>query len=212
MNQMRILLVEDHFLARQALNSVLSLRSDMKIVAMAENGVEAVARYFEYHPDVVIMDLRLPGMSGLGAIRAIRQRDSNARILVLSNYDGSEDIYRALQAGATAYLLKDTTGAELVQAVQATFRGLRYIPRGVADRLAQRVGAEDLTARELEVLKLVAQGCSNRGIANTLGIAEKTARIHVSNILGKIGVSDRTQLAIEAIQRGLVHLEDRYKT
>lgn len=206
MSQMRILLVEDHFLARQALSSVLNLQNDMKIVATAENGVEAVDRYFEHLPDVVIMDLRLPGMSGFDAIRAIRQRDSSARILVLSNYDGSEDIYRALQAGATAYLLKDTSGAELVKAVQATHRGLRYIPRIVADRLAQRVGAEDLTARELEVLALVAHGRSNREIANNLGIAEKTARIHVSNILGKIGVSDRTQLAIAAIQRGLVHL------
>lgn len=206
MSQMRILLVEDHFLARQALSSVLNLQNDMKIVATAENGVEAVDRYFEHLPDVVIMDLRLPGMSGFDAIRAIRQRDSIARILVLSNYDGSEDIYRALQAGATAYLLKDTSGAELVKAVQATHRGLRYIPRSVADRLAQRVGAEDLTARELEVLALVAHGRSNREIANNLGIAEKTARIHVSNILGKIGVSDRTQLAIAAIQRGLVHL------
>lgn len=207
MNDIRILLVEDHFLARQALSSVLSLHHEMKIIATAENGAEAVERYFEHHPDVVIMDLRLPGMNGFDAIRAIRQRDSGARILVLSNYDGSEDIYRALQAGASAYLLKDTSGAELVEAVQATHRGLRYIPRSVGDRLAQRMGAEDLTARELEVLALVAHGYSNREIANTLGIAEKTARIHVSNILGKIGVSDRTQAAITAIQRGLVHLE-----
>jgi DNA-binding NarL/FixJ family response regulator len=207
MNQIKILLVEDHFLARQALTSVPSLHAEMKIVATAENGAEAVTHYFEYHPDVVIMDLRLPGMSGFDAIRAIRQRDSSARILVVSNYDGSEDIYRALQAGATAYLLKDTSGAELVQAVRATHRGLRYIPRSVGDRLAQRMGVEDLTARELEVLELVAHGRNNREIANTLGIAEKTARIHVSNILGKIGVSDRTQAAIAAIQRGLVHLE-----
>lgn len=207
MNHIRILLVEDHFLARQALSSVLTLHHEMKIVATAENGNEAVDRYFEYHPDVVIMDLRLPGMSGFEAIRVIRRHDSSARILVLSNYDGSEDIYRALQAGATAYLLKDTSGAELVEAVQATHRGLRYIPRTVGDRLAQRLGAEDLTARELEVLALVAHGYSNRGIAKTLGIAEKTARIHVSNILSKIGVSDRTQAAIAAIQRGLVHLE-----
>lgn len=206
MNQIRILLVEDHFLARQALTSVLSLHDEMKIVATGENGVEAVDRYFEFNPDVVIMDLRLPRMSGFDAIRAIRQRDSGARILVLSNYDGSEDIYRALQAGATAYLLKDTSGAELVQAVQATYRGQRYIPRDVASRLAQRMGAEELTARELEVLELIAHGQSNREIAETLGIADKTARIHVSNILGKIGVSDRTQAAIAAIQRGLVHL------
>lgn len=207
MNQIRILLVEDHFLARQALTSVLSLHDEMNIVAIGENGTEAVARYFEYRPDVVIMDLRLPGMSGFDAIRAIRQRDPSARILVVSNFDGSEDIYRALQAGAIAYLFKDTSAAELVQTVQATYRGQRYMPRNVGDRLAQRMGVEDLTARELEVLDLVAHGRNNREIANMLGIAEKTARIHVSNILGKIGVSDRTQAAIAAIQRGLVHLD-----
>lgn len=207
MNDIRILLVEDHFLARQALRSVFALHEEMKIVATAENGAQAVERYVECQPDVVIMDLRLPGMNGFDAIHAIRERDANARILVLSNYDGSEDIYRALQAGASAYLLKDTSSADLVEAVKATYRGMRYIPRNVGDRLAQRVGVENLTARELEVLALVAHGHSNREIADTLGIAEKTARIHVSNILGKIGVADRTQAAIAAIQRGLVHLE-----
>ena len=207
MTQIRILLVEDHFLARQALSSVLSAHGSMSIVAVAENGNEAVQQYMQCSPDVVIMDLHLPGMSGFDAIARIRQRDPAARILVLSNYDGSEDIYRALKAGASAYLLKDTSGAQLVQAVEATHRGMRYIPPGVGDRLAQRMGAEDLTAREVEVLTLVAHGRSNKEIANSLGIAEKTARIHVSNILGKIGVSDRTQAAIAAIQRGLVHLE-----
>ena len=207
MNYIRILLVEDHFLARQALGAVLTPRNEMQIVATAENGTEAVDRYFEHRPDVVIMDLRLPGMSGFEAIQAIRKSDPGARILVLSNYDGSEDIYRALQAGASAYLLKDTSGAELVEAVRATHRGLRYIPRNVGDRLAQRMGGQELTARELEVLTLVARGRNNRQIANALGIAEKTARIHVSNILSKIGVSDRTQAAIAAIQRGLVHIE-----
>ena len=207
MKQIRILLVEDHFLARQALSSVLSVHGTMSIVAVAENGIEAVQQYMQCSPDVVIMDLHLPGMSGFDAIARIRKHDPAARILVLSNYDGSEDIYRALKAGASAYLLKDTSGAQLVQAVEATHRGMRYIPPGVGDRLAQRMGAEDLTARELEVLTLVVHGRSNKQIATSLGIAEKTARIHVSNILGKIGVSDRTQAAIAAIQRGLVHLE-----
>ena len=207
MNNLRILLVEDHFLARMALSSVLTVRNGMKIVATAENGSDAIDRYIEHRPDVTIMDLRLPGMSGFDAIRAILQRDHDARIVVLTNYDGSEDIYRALRAGATAYLLKDTSGAELVEAIRAAHRGSRYIPRSIGDRLAERIGVEDLTAREQEVLALVVHGCSNREIADTLGIAEKTARIHVSNILGKIRVSDRTQAAIAAIQRGLVHLE-----
>jgi len=207
MNYIRILLVEDHFLARMALSSVLTIRNGMKIVATAENGSDAIDRYFEHRPDVTIMDLCLPGISGFEAISIIRERDTDARIVVLTNYDGSEDIYRALQAGATAYLLKDTSGAELLEAVRATHRGSRYIPRSVGDRLAQRIGVENLTAREQEVLALVVHGCSNREIADTLGIAEKTARIHMSNILGKIGVSDRTQAAIAAIKRGLVHLE-----
>jgi DNA-binding NarL/FixJ family response regulator len=207
MNYIRILLVEDHFLARMALSSVLTVRNGMMIVATAENGSDAIDRYIEHRPDVTIMDLCLPGMSGFDAISFIRQRDPDARIVVLTNYDGSEDIYRALRAGATAYLLKDTSGAELVEAVRATHRGSHYIPRRVGDRLAQQIGVEHLTAREQEVLALVVHGCSNREIAGTLGIAEKTARIHVSNILGKIGVSDRTQAAIAAIRRGLVHLE-----
>jgi DNA-binding NarL/FixJ family response regulator len=190
-----------------ALKSILSPRSDMEIVAIAENGADAIARYSEHRPEVTIMDLRLPGMSGFNAIRAIRGCDPRARILVLTNYDGSEDIYRALRAGASAYLLKDTTGAELVDAVLATHRGLRYIPRGVGDRLAQRISTADLTSREREVLNLLAHGHSNREIAEHLHIAEKTARIHVSNILSKMGVSDRTQAAIAAIQRGLVHLD-----
>jgi DNA-binding NarL/FixJ family response regulator len=207
MSRISVLLVEDHFLPRMALSSILNARSDMALVAMAENGSGAVTEYGIHHPNVTIMDLRLPDMSGFDAIAAIRAIDPKARVLVLTNSDRSEDIYRAFQSGASGYLLKSTTGAELVNAILATHSGLKYIPRGIGDRLAERLGTADLTSRELEVLALLAHGLSNREIADRLEIAEKTARIHVSNILSKMGVSDRTQAAIAAIQRGLVELE-----
>lgn len=207
MNIIRILLVEDHFLARTALISIVSRREEMKIVALAENGADAITQYFQHHPDVTVMDLRLPGTSGLEAIRAIRNGDPGARILVLTNYDGSEDIYRALRAGASGYLVKDTSRAELLNAIHTTYRGARYIPDDLRSRLAQRATGSDLTPRELEVLALLTRGGNNREIAKQLNIAEKTSSIHVSNILSKLGVSDRTQAAIAAIQRGLVHLE-----
>ena len=207
MSRISVLLVEDHFLPRMALSSILNARRDMELVAMAENGAEAVTEYGKHHPNVTIMDLRLPDMSGFDAIAAIRAIDPKARVLVLTNSDRSEDIYRAFQSGASGYLLKSTTGAELVNAILATHSGLKYIPAGIGDRLAERLGAADLTSREQEVLALLAHGLSNREIADRLQIAEKTARIHVSNILSKMGVGDRTQAAIAAIQRGLVELE-----
>ena len=207
MSRISVLLVEDHFLPRMALGSILNGRNDMEIVAMAENGADAVTEYGRRRPNVTIMDLRLPDMSGFDAIAAIRAIDPRARVLVLTNSDRSEDIYRAFQSGASGYLLKSTTGAELVNAILATHHGLKYIPRGIGDRLAERLGAADLTSREQEVLALVAHGLSNREIGERLQIAEKTARIHVSNILSKMGVADRTQAAIAAIHRGLVDLE-----
>ena len=164
MNVIRILLVEDHFLARTALISIVSRREEMKIVAIAENGADAITQYFQHHPDVTVMDLRLPRTSGLEAIRAIRSGDPGARILVLTNYDGSEDIYRALRAGASGYLVKDTSRAELLNAIHATSRGARYIPEDVRNRLAERASGSDLTPRELEVLALLTHGGNNREI------------------------------------------------
>jgi len=207
MNIIRILLVEDHFLARTALISIVSRREEMQVVAIAENGSDAIAQYFQHHPDVTVMDMRLPGVSGLEAIRAIRNGDPGARILVLTNFDGSEDIYRALRAGASGYLVKDTSRAELLNAIHATYKGTRYIPENLRNRLAERSNGSDLTPRELEVLALLTHGGSNRDISHQLKIAEKTTSIHVSNILSKLGVVDRTQAAIAAIQRGLVHLD-----
>ncbi|GAC1416086.1 MAG: response regulator transcription factor [Acidobacteriaceae bacterium] len=203
----RVLLIEDHFLARMALHSVLSGHSQMRIVGEASDGERGIELYRQLLPDVVVLDLRLPGLSGFDVIKALRKERRTARIVVLSNYQGSEDIYRAVQAGAMAYLTKDASGEELINAIQSVHRDLRYLPRVALDRLAERMPSVQLTPRENEVLVCITQGRSNREIAEQLGIAEKTVRIHVSSMLDKMGVRDRTQATINALQRGLVHLD-----
>lgn len=206
-SKIRVLVVEDHFMARLALRSILSDKTDVAVVGETDNGQEAVALYGKLRPDVTVMDLGLPGGNGFEAISAIRQLNRSARIVVLTNYDGSEDVYRALRNGAMAYLTKDASGQELVQAIVTAHQGNRYLPRGVRDRLAERIPCSELTPREQQVLKLISAGCSNREIASRLDIAEKTVRIHVSSVLEKLGARDRTQAAIYAIQRGFVHLD-----
>jgi len=207
MKQIRILLIEDHFLARMALHSVLSAHQQIRIIGEASDGEDAFEMYRSLLPDVVVLDLRLPRMSGFELITQLRKEFSNVRIVILSNYQGSEDIYRAVRSGAMAYLTKDASGEELVNAIQSVDRGLKYLPRVALDRLAERIPALDLTPREAEVLACIAQGCSNREIAEQLHIAEKTVRIHVSSVLDKMGARDRTQATIFALQRGLVHLD-----
>jgi DNA-binding NarL/FixJ family response regulator len=204
----RVLLIEDHFLARMALRSVLSERSDIVIVGEASDGASGVELYQKCAPDVTVMDLRLPGVNGFDAIAAIRKLCKTAKIAVLSNYEGSEDIYRAIRNGAMAYLTKDASGEEVVEAIVAVHRGMRYLPPIARDRLAERTSVVvELTPREHEVLTCITRGQSNRDIAEQLRIAEKTVRLHVSSVLDKMGVRDRTQAAIYAIQRGLVHWE-----
>ena len=202
-----ILIVEDHFLARIALTTIINMQSDLTVVAEADTGEQAIELYRQHEPDVTLMDLRLPGMSGLDAAIAIRGDFPHARIIALTNYEGSEDVYRCLRAGVQSYLLKDTSGEELLQAIRTVRAGKRYITQAIASRLSERLSVSDLTHRELEVLELIVHGMSNKEIANALNIADKTVRIHVSNILSKMDVSDRTQAAITALQRGLVHLD-----
>jgi len=203
----RVLLIEDHFLARMALRSVLNGRADISLVAEASDGASGVEMYRQCAPDVTVMDLRLPGLSGFDAIAAIRKLCRTAKIAVLSNYEGSEDIYRAIRNGAMAYLNKNASGEELVEAIITVHKGMRYLPPVARDRLAERTSLVELTPREHEVLTCITRGNNNRDIAQQLGIAEKTVRIHVSSVLDKMGVRDRTQAAICAIQRGLVHWE-----
>jgi DNA-binding NarL/FixJ family response regulator len=203
----RILVVEDQFFFRLALRSIMEGRPDMAIAGEADKAAAGIELHATLKPDVVIMDLRLPDQSGFDAIAAIRRQDPKARILVLSNYEGSEDIHRALRAGALSYLTKDASGEELVRAIQAVAQGKRYLPPGVGATLAARVAETTLTERESEVLNLLAHGCSNKEIAARLAISENTTRIHVSRILDKLGVDDRTQAVLVALQTGLVHLE-----
>jgi DNA-binding NarL/FixJ family response regulator len=202
----RILLVEDHFLARTALRSILDGKG-MAVVAEADNGEQAITLFQKLRPDVTVMDLRMAGVNGFDAITAIRKLNRTARIVVLTNYEGSEDVYRALRCGAMAYLTKDASGQEVVNAIHTVHQGSRYLPREVRDRLAERIPCTELTPREQQVLKLISQGNSNREIATALQIAEKTVRIHVSSLLEKMGARDRTQAAIYAIQRGFVHFD-----
>jgi DNA-binding NarL/FixJ family response regulator len=207
MKQIRVLLIEDHFLARMALHSVLSGHAQILIVGEASDGEAGVTMYRDKRPDVVVLDLRLPRVSGFEVITQIRAEFPTARIVILSNYHGSEDIYRAVRNGAMAYLTKDASGEELLNAIQSVDRGLRYFPHVALDLLAERTPSVELTPRESEVLTCITQGRSNREIAEYLGIAEKTVRIHVSAVLDKMGARDRTQATIFALQRGLVHLD-----
>ncbi len=207
MKRIRVLLVEDHFLARTALQAVLSAHPQIAVVGEAADGDEGIALYRSLMPDVVVLDLRLPRVSGFEVIERLTADYEKVRIVVLSNYQGSEDIYRAVRSGAMAYLTKDASGEQLIAAIEHADRGLRYLPRIARDRLAERIPAFTLTPRESEVLACIARGFSNREIAEKLVIAEKTVRIHVSAVLSKMGVRDRTQATIYALQRGFVHLE-----
>ena len=208
MKQIRVLLIEDHFLARVALQSVLAGYAEIEVVGEAGDGETGIAMYRQLHPDIVVLDLRLPRISGFDVISTLRMEFPGARIIVLSNHRGSEDIYRAVRNGAMAYLTKDTNGEELLNAIRKVHCGLRYLPHPLSHRLAERMPAADLTPRESEVLICITRGRSNREIAEDLRIAEKTVRIHVSSVLGKMGVRDRTQATILALQRGLIHLDE----
>lgn len=203
----RILLVEDQYFFRLALRTTIESRDDMSIVGETDKGAEALPLCRELRPDVVIMDLRLPGMSGFQAIDLIHKDLPGIGILVLSNYEGSEDVHRAMAAGALAYLTKDAGGEELVQAILSVRAGRRYVPPSVGALLAERLPGTELTDRERDVLRYLAKGCSNREVGDHLGIAENTVRIHVGRILDKLGVADRTQAVLLAIQRGLVHVD-----
>jgi DNA-binding NarL/FixJ family response regulator len=207
LKQIRVLLIEDHFLARMALRSVLAGHSQIRIVGEALDGEQGLDLFRSLKPDVVVLDLRLPRISGFEVISLLRKERPPARIVVLSNYHGSEDIYRAVRSGAMAYLTKDASGEEVLNAIQNVDRDLRYLPRVALDRLAERMPSVELTPRESEVLVCITQGRSNREIAEQLHIAEKTVRIHVSSVLDKMGARDRTQATIYALQRGLVHFD-----
>jgi DNA-binding NarL/FixJ family response regulator len=200
------MVVDDHHVVRQGIVALINSEPDLTIVAEAPDGAKALELFRQHKPDITLMDLRMPVMSGVEATRALRAEFPAARIIVLTTYDGDEDIYRALRAGAQGYLLKDMFFEELLDAIRTVHAGKRRIPAAIAERLADRVAGSDLTGRELEVLKLIVGGRSNKEIAGDLSISEATVKSHVNSILGKLGVTDRTQAATTALQRGIVHM------
>jgi DNA-binding NarL/FixJ family response regulator len=205
--RIRVLVADDHPVVRTGLAAVLMQEADLELVAEAENGARAVALYREHRPDVCLMDLRMPVVDGVQAIRTITTEFPGACVLALTTYEGDADIRRALEAGARGYLLKDMLLTDVIRAVRAVRRGERVIPNAVAARLAEFPERSELTERELEVLHLVARGLSNREVARTLGRADETVKIHLKNVFAKLDVADRTEAVTVAIARGLIHLD-----
>ncbi|MGO8697927.1 MAG: response regulator [Limisphaerales bacterium] len=205
--KIRVMVVDDHFVVRMGLSGSINVEPDMEVIAEASTGELAVTAYRQHRPDIVLMDLRLPGMSGVEATRSICREFPGAAVLMVSTHDGEEDIYRSLQAGARTYLLKTAARNELIDTIRAVHAGERSISPAVGARLAERMMHPELTAREIDVLRLVVKGKSNKEIASDLSIAEVTVKLHVGHILMKLSVNDRTQAATTALQRGIVHLE-----
>jgi DNA-binding NarL/FixJ family response regulator len=204
--RIRILVADDHTVVREGLVSLVKRKSDMVVVAEASNGREAVDLWKEHRPDVTVLDLRMPELDGVGAIKEIRELDENAHIVVLTTYDGDEDIYRAIKAGAKAYLLKDTARDALVDCVRRVHAGETYLPPPLAAKLAERVSGTGLSAREMEVLQRMGAGKSNKEIGAELFISEGTVKSHVKGIFTKLDVVSRTEAIATATRRGLIQL------
>jgi DNA-binding NarL/FixJ family response regulator len=202
-----LLIVDDHFVFRAGLKAVLSLRRDFRVVGEAGDAATALSEFRIHQPGMTLMDLRLPDDTGIQALSRIRQESPAARVLMLTTFDGDEDIHRALEAGACGYLLKSVPGPELLQAIEAAALGKTYIPPQVQRRLEERATFGELTDREREVLPFVVKGLTNKDIARILKFTEFTAKAHVRSLLSKLGAADRTELVAIAVQRGLVHLE-----
>jgi DNA-binding NarL/FixJ family response regulator len=207
--RIRVLCVDDHRVVLEGIAAILRRQPDMELIAAEPSGEEAIKSYRRYLPDITLMDLQLPAMSGIDAIRAIRREYPDARMVVLTMFLGDEDVHRALEAGAAAYLLKDTVADDLVRTIRQVHSGARWLPPTVVAALESRHAYDALTAREVTVLELVAKGLRNKEIAATLGISEATTKIHVRNTLLKLRVNDRTAAVTLALHRGIIHLEDR---
>ena len=208
MNMIRVLVVDDHAVVRAGLVAVLHLETDIRVVAQARTGEEAVQLYRDMRPDVVTMDLRMPGNGGSSAIASLRAEFPNAKVLVLTTLSGDEHVYRALEAGALGFLLKDSDDGELAAAIRTTHAGKRTIPADVAAILAGRIGFEPLSAREVEVLRKVAKGRSNKEIGENLHISENTVKSYLKTIALKLDAPDRTAAVMIAVKRGLFHIDE----
>lgn len=210
--KLRVVVADDHPVVREGVVAIINRQPDMTVVAEAADGQGAVAAVVTERPDVILLDLRMPRMSGLEAIREIRRAIPKARILVLTTYDGDEDIFRALQEGAMGYLLKDLASRELLNAIRAVAGGQRVVPGRAATQLADRLSTTQLTERELAVLTTLVEGKSNRQIADALSITEWTVKGHLKQIFAKLDVTDRTQAATAALRRGFVHIDELRRT
>lgn len=205
-NPIRLLVVDDHHVVRQGLIALLNIIPEIQVVGEASDGLQAIELHRTLQPDITLMDLQLPKLRGVDAIIKIREQTPAARFIVLTTFDGDEDIFRALQAGAKAYLLKGMTVEELLSTIQAVHSGKTRIAPAIAEKLAERMTGQALTGRELAVLERIVAGRANKEIASDLSISEATVKTHINNLLGKLNVTDRTQAATVALQRGIVHL------
>jgi DNA-binding NarL/FixJ family response regulator len=205
--KIRIVCVDDHPIVRDGLASIFGLQPDMELIGAAESGAQALNLARQFHPDVILVDLRLPDMSGHELTRQILAHSPQARIIVLTSFEGDADIERALSAGARGYVVKGIVREELLGAIRAVHAGKKYIPGQLAEKIAEHLGLEKLSEREMQVLHEVAKGKRNKEIAAELSIAEDTVKMHVKNILEKLQVSDRTEAVTVALRRGILHLE-----
>ena len=205
-NRIRVLTVDDHPLLREGIAAIINGEVDMTLVSRAATGADGVRMHREHRPDVTLMDLRLPDLSGIDAMLAIRAESPDARVIILTTFEGDVEIQRALQAGARGYLLKSTPPKELAQAIRDVHAGKKRVPADVAAQLAEHMGSERLSNREIEVLKHVAEGNRNRDIAEKLFISEETVKVHIKHIMDKLGANDRTQAIAIAVRRGIIHL------
>jgi DNA-binding NarL/FixJ family response regulator len=203
-NRIRVLSVDDHPLLRQGIVAIINSQEDMSMVSQASNGIEAIQQYGEHRPDVTLMDLRLPGMSGIDATIAIRAEFPEARIIILTTSEGDVEVQRALEAGARGYLLKSTPARDLVEVIRQVHAGKKQIPAEVAAQLAEHMGDENLTNREVEILQQVAAGYRNRDVAERLSISEETGKSHLKHIMEKLNARDRTQAVAVAVRRGII--------
>jgi two-component system NarL family response regulator len=202
-----VLLVDDHALLRTGVANIINQEADLRVVAEAGNGIEALEAYDKFHPDVTLLDLRMPVMEGVEVVRRLRERDPRARVIVLTTYDTDEEISRALKAGAKAYVLKDISADALVTCIRDVLAGKTYLAPAAAAKLAEEVTRVQLTPRELSTLRLMADGKSNKEIANELGISDRTVKTHLGHLFEKLGVTSRTEAVKIATRRGLVRLE-----
>jgi two-component system NarL family response regulator len=209
LHSITVLVADDHPLVREGIVAVIDRQADMHVIAETSNGHETVERFLTVLPDIGLIDLRMPGVDGIEVIRALRRELPSARLVVLTSYETPEDIYRALRAGAQAYLLKICTKEELLECMRAVFSGRSWIPPNVGAKLAERIVAQDLTRRETDVLAALSIGRSNKEIGALFAISEATVKVHITHILEKLRVSNRTEAINVATLRGLVHLEEQ---